>query len=136
MNHCPFCRNELFHEDLNSALAHLVSALGGPKKVGNQLWPSLSIDGAARKVHHCLNDQHQQDFKPNEVIWLLREARKKGVHSAMSYVCGELGYQEPVELNPETEAEKLQREFIQAMSYQKTLADRMEKLTQFTKGAA
>ena len=119
----------LFHEDLNGALGHVISALGGAKDVGVQLWPSLSADTAGRKVSHCLNHDHAQQFHPQEVIWLLSEARKRGVHSAMSYICREVGYADPQPIEPEDEAAALQRLFVEAVNTQAQILKRMERLS-------
>lgn len=119
----------LFHEDLNSALSYLISALGGNKKVGNDMWPSMTPDKAGRKIADCLNDNHQQKFSPDDIIWLLREGRKAGIHSAMAYLNTECGYQEPKAVEPEDEYAALMRDFLSAQQHMELLVDRMERLT-------
>jgi hypothetical protein len=121
-------QEELFHEDINAALNHVIAAIGGMKAVGVELWPSLSADKAGRKVADCLNSDRAQQFHPDELIWILSEARKKGVHSAMAFITGECGYADPVPVEPEDEAAKLQREFIAAQAQMTQMLKRMEKL--------
>lgn len=121
-------QTELFHEDLTEALAHIVSALGGAKVVGVELWPSLAADTAGRKVSHCLHTEHAQQFHPTEVLWLLAQARKKGIHSAMAFICREAGYADPKPVEPEDEAAALQRQFVQAVQMQQEMLKRMERL--------
>lgn len=118
----------LFHEDLNSALGYLISALGGNKQVGAALWPSMSPEKAGRKLADCLNDNHQQKFSPDDIVWLLSEGRKAGVHSVMAYLCQECGYSDPQPIEPENEAAELQRQFIQGVSTLGAILKRAEKL--------
>lgn len=120
----------LFHEDLAGALNHLISALGGPKKVGSAMWPSITNpEKAGRKLSDCLNDNHLQKFSPDDVMWLLREGRKAGIHSAMAFINEECGYAAPQPVDPENEAAALQRQFIQSVKQQAEMLKRMERLS-------
>ena len=119
----------LFYEDLTAALGHVVSALGGPKTVGVELWPSLSADTAGRKVAHCLNNEHAQFFHPQELVWLLAKARAKGLHSAMAYICNEAGYADPLPIEPEDEAAALIREFNAGVKSLEVMAKKLDRLS-------
>lgn len=121
-------QEELFHEDINAALGHVISALGGNKKVGVELWPSLSADQAGKKVSNCLNPEHAQQFHPSDIVWVLKEGRKAGVHSAMAFINQESGYAAPQPVEPEDEAAALMREFNRSVQEQRAIAARMEKL--------
>jgi hypothetical protein len=121
-------QEELFHEDLNAALTHVITALGGMKRVGVELWPSQPADQAGRKLANCLNGAHAQELHPTEVLWILAEGRKKGVHTAMAYISRECGYADPQPVEPEDEAAELQRQFIQAQQQMTQMLKRMEKL--------
>lgn len=118
----------LFHEDLNAALVHVISALGGAKRVGVDLWPSLSADAAGRKIHHCLNSDHAQQFHPQDILWILKQAKSAGVHSAMAYIAAECGYGDPQPIEPLDEAAQLQKEFIRSVEMQQQLLKRFERL--------
>lgn len=122
-------QSELFHEDINAALSHVIAAIGGMKHVGVSLWPALLADKAGRKVADCLNADRAQQFHPDEVLWILSEARKHGVHSAMAFIAGECGYANPLPVEPEDEAARLQREFVQAQEAMQQMLKRMEKLS-------
>lgn len=121
-------QEELFHEDLNAALGFVISALGGNKKVGSELWPSLSADQAGKKLSTCLNPEHAQHIKPEELLWILHAAKNAGVHSAMAYITGECGYAHPQPIEPLDEAAQLQKEFIQAANTLGVIMKRAEKL--------
>ena len=118
----------LFYEDLNGALAHVVSALGGPKVVGNGLWPSMPVDKAGRKVTDCLRETHAQRFTFDDLIWLLAEARKQGIHSAMAHINEIVGYAAPVPVEPEDEAAQLKREFNKSVKLQGQILKRLERI--------
>lgn len=119
----------LFHEDLNAALGHLISALGGPKVVGSSMWPAITPpDKAGRKISDCLNDNHQQRFSGDDILWLLREGRRAGVHSAMAFIAAQCGYELPRPIEPEDARAKLQRDYIEATKAMGDLVARMERL--------
>ena len=122
-------QEELFHEDFNAALGHVISALGGNKKVGTDLWPSLSPDAAGKKVSNCLNPDHAQNFHPQDILWILKKAKEAGIHSAMAYIASECGYNMPQPIEPLDEAAQLQKEFINAVQIQERLLRRFEKLS-------
>lgn len=122
-------QEELFHEDINGALGHVISALGGNKRVGVALWPSLSADAAGKKVSNCLNNEHAQQFHPQDILWILRQAKQSGVHSAMAYINSECGYAPPMPVDPVDEAAELQRQFIQSVEAQQQLLKRLERLS-------
>jgi hypothetical protein len=121
-------QDELFHEDISAALAHVIAAIGGMKRVGSELWPSMPVDQAGRKLANCLNDGHQQQLHPSDVLWILSEGRKAGVHSGMAYVNRACGYGDPQPVEPEDEAAELQRQFIAAQQGMNQILKRMEKL--------
>lgn len=121
-------QEELFHEDLSAALGHVISALGGNKSVGVALWPSLSADAAGKKVANCLNNEHAQQFHPQDILWILKQAKQAGIHSAMAYIASECGYAMPAPIEPLDEAAQLQKEFINAVQMQERLLRRFEKL--------
>lgn len=121
-------QDELFHEDINAALGHVISAIGGMKRVGSELWPAMAADQAGRKLANCLNDSHQQQLHPGDVLWILKAGRAAGIHSAMAFLCRECGYDDPRTVEPEDEAAALQREFIQAQEQMQQMLRRMEKL--------
>lgn len=120
-------QSPLFFESAHEALAHVVSVLGGAKKVGSSMRPDLSVDGAARWVLDCLNPERPAQFHPPQVIFLLRAARESGDHVAMQWWASECGYRaEAVE--PEDESAELKRKFIESAAQMAKMASRIEAL--------
>ena len=121
-------QSPLFFESPHEALAHVVSVLGGAKKVGAMMRATdLSVDAAARWVLDCLNPDRPAQFHPSQVIFLLRAARVAGDHAAMQWWASECGYRaEAVE--PEDEAAELKRKFIESAATMAKLAARIETL--------
>lgn len=118
---------ELMHESITDALAFIVQALGGPKKVGAMMRPELPADQAAGWVRDCLNASRREKFSPEHVVWLLKSARSAGVHSAMQYLADECGYSAPTPREPDDERAELMREFVAAEQRLAKLASRMER---------
>jgi hypothetical protein len=96
----------LLIESVHDALGDAVRALGGPKVVASMMWPTKSIDAGRKKLLDMLSPDRDEKFSPEQVIWLLRQARQAGYHNAMQWVCGETGY-ECKPLDPEVERDRL-----------------------------
>lgn len=106
-----------FYESVNDALQAAVVALGGFKKVGPALRPELPQDQAAQWLRDCLNPVRRENLRPEQLLLLIREARKAGWHSLMNYVAADAGYRAtPVD------AEQQQRDL------QETIAAGVEQL--------
>jgi hypothetical protein len=118
---------QLFVTDIYDALGDVVRALGGPKKVGTKLRPEKEADEAATWVKDCLNRKRRERFDPEQVLWLLREARLAGYHGAMNYICAFASYDDPVPTSPETEAAKARRQITEATQLLKASLDRLER---------
>jgi hypothetical protein len=121
-------QNALFSEDIHDALADVVRALGGSKAVGGALRPDLPAMQAARWVLDCLNRDRREKFDPDQILWLLREGRKAGCHSAMNFLCDEAGYVRPSPMEPQDEAAQLMRQYVEAVQTLKRLSDKGERL--------
>ena len=115
-------------ESFADALAEVVKALGGAKNVGAALKPSRPVEDTARWVRDCLNPDRRERFDPDEVLWLMREARRVGFHGAMHFVTEFAGYARPTPLEPLDEIAELQRNFIESVRLQKLLVDRLAQL--------
>lgn len=121
-------QSALFHESLNEALREVILALGGTKKVAAQMRPEKTVDEAARWLNDCLNADRREKLDPDQVLWLLRESRKVGCHSAMHYLCEESGYSPAHPVEPQDELAELQRNFIESTKHLSKMAERIERL--------
>ncbi|MGE0329707.1 MAG: hypothetical protein AB7P37_03330 [Ramlibacter sp.] len=77
-------------DSIDDALKAAVMALGGFKKVGVRLRPDY--DNSDEWLRKCLSGDRRERLTPVQVIWILREARAVGFHSAMDYVASTAGY--------------------------------------------
>ena len=118
----------LFHDSLTDALNDCVRALGGPKSVGHAMRPEKSIDDARRWLLDALNPDRSEKLSPDQVLWILREARKVNCHAAFTYIARECGYADPVPVEPEDQHAALQREFSQAVKALAAIASRMDRV--------
>lgn len=120
---------DLWHESLSDALRAIVEGTGGPKEVAQAMWPTIKDPVEARnKLNNSLNRSHAQKLDLDDIEFLLKWGRDHGVHVGMAYLCNSLNYEPTKPVNPETEKERLQREFINAVQAQNTLVKRMEAL--------
>lgn len=117
----------LFFDDWRDALRHVVATLGGPKSVGSALRPEMKPDHAGRWLMDCLNADRREHLSPDHLLQLLAIGRKAGIHTGMSFLAGECGYQAlPVE--PADEAAELMRQFITSAKAMEHIAGRIEGL--------
>lgn len=119
---------QLFIEDIHTALVDVVRALGGFKKVGVAMRPEKPADEAGRWLADCLNRDRRERLDYDQIIWLLKEGRRVGCHTAMSFISQESGYAQPVPVEPEDEAAELQRQFLASVQLQAKIVDRLERL--------
>ncbi len=115
----------LFCDSLEEALKAIVFAAGGPKEIGCALWPTKKPAAAAQDLNHCLDPDRALKLSLDEVEFILRQGREVGVHTGMDYLARVCGYETPRPMNPETEKERLQREFIKAVEIQAQLVRQM-----------
>lgn len=121
-------QQQLIHESITDALRECIAAIGGVKEVGRALKPELPADQAGQYVRDRLNPDRRERFAPEQVIWILREARKVHCHAAMRYLTAECGYADPVPLDPQDEQAALIRQFIESQRQMQQLAQRMERV--------
>lgn len=117
----------LFHEDINSALQGLVSAMGGAKVVGSKLYPDLPTDSAARRLLDAINPDRAQQLSQTQFLTLLKWGREAGYHGVMEYLADEAGYTRPSPRDPEDQKAELQRQFIEAVKLSEQIARRLQK---------
>lgn len=77
-------------DKVEDALKAAVMAMGGFKAVGRLMRPDF--DNSAEWLRKCLSDDRRERLDPGQVMWILREARKQGFHSAFDYFAGDAGY--------------------------------------------
>jgi len=111
-------------ESLNAALVECVKACGGSKKVGPLIWPEKNIESAQRQLLDCLNDDRPAHLTPEQVMLILKLARQKSCHVGFSYMAEQLGYSEPVPMEPHDEYADLQRQFIAAQQEMASMVNR------------
>lgn len=117
----------LFHDSLYDALKDCVRAMGEPKAVAKAMRPEKSIDDARTWLLNCLNPDRPEKFDPEQILWILGEARKVNCHAAMAFIARECGYADPQPIEPEDERSALQREYIAAVKTLSTIQTRLER---------
>src|SRR5574343_811968 len=105
----------LSFDDINHARRHVITALGGAKEVGSQLWPEKDIDTAAKYLANCTDGNRHEKLSLDQVMWLLKKGREADCHVAMHYICAECGYVPPQTREPLDEMAQLQRDYIQSV---------------------
>lgn len=115
-------------ESFNDALIECVKACGGSKVVGLELWPAKGVEAAQRQLLACLNPDRNEKLSPDETVHILRLARAKGCHAGMAHLAAELGYSEPVPIEPKDAAAELKRQFIKSTRDLAAMAARIEQL--------
>lgn len=123
-------------DTIYDALRNAIDAIGGPKAVGVRMRPEKTQADARTWLLNCLNADRSERFDPEQVMWLLRESRQAGYHDAMHFIADDTGYSHPLPITREAETEKLQREFIDAVTRQERLFAQMRAANVNTDGMA
>ena len=85
----------IFHDDIYQALMSDIGALGGSKVVGSMLWGGLKPDKAGEKVANCVNRNHAQKFDLEELLFIVKEARKIGSYATAYFMASDTGFAQP-----------------------------------------
>jgi hypothetical protein len=105
----------------------VVICCGGPKEVGQKLWPAKSPEAARTRLLDCLNPDRQEKLGPDEIILLARLGRDVGCHAILEWLNDQAGYAAPVPVDPDDTKAELQRQFIGAVAELGAMAKRIEK---------
>lgn len=114
----------------SEALGSACNAIGR-KRVAQLLWPEKSLESAQKEVSDCLHPDRRAKFSLEQVDLICREARQHDCHAPMNYLARTLDYRNPVPITPESERDRLQREFIKATQTMQQLSAQMERLGQY-----
>ena len=118
----------LHHESISDALREVIQAIGGPKTVGERMFPDMPVDHAASRIRDCLNTDRRDRFTPDQVLMILRLGHQVGCHAGMVFMARELGYSDPVPVEPEDEVARLQSDFIEASKALVTMAGKIDQM--------
>lgn len=116
------------YEDELDAMRDAVRALGGNKTVGHALRPDLKPDLAGHWLKDCLNSDRREKLDLSQVMRVIRMAHDIGYHAPAQFLNTEMGYAAKA-IEPADELASLQRAFIDSVGIQRTIADRIERLT-------
>lgn len=119
---------QLWHDTLEDALRDVVVAAGGPKRVASVLWPAKDPQEGARHLNRMLDPERPEKPSLEELMFLVRLGAEHDCHTAIEWICAVGGYTRPERKNPETERDKIQREFIASVHAQQRLLKQLEAL--------
>lgn len=100
----------------------------GRKRVALLLWPEKTAESGQKEISDCLHPDRRSKFSLDQIDLILCEARRRDCHAAMNYLARTLDYREPVPVTPDSERDRLQREFIRAAKTMQQLSAQMERL--------
>ena len=122
-------QESLIIEDIYDGLRADIQAIGGSKRVGVLLWPEMAADKAGERLLNCLNRTRPEKLDPEQVLLVIREARKVLSRATITFICDDASYTKPEPLEPETEAAQLMREFNESKKALESIAKRLERLS-------
>lgn len=122
-------QEELFIEDIWTAVRAIVDRAGGLKGVGSKLWPAKTPVAAGQWLSDCLNPDRPAKLDPDELVALLKIGREHEVHTLIHYLADEAGYSRPTPISPEDERAQLERQYIEATKALGRIVSRMERIS-------
>ncbi|MFU8837891.1 MAG: hypothetical protein ACNA75_06260 [Thiohalomonadaceae bacterium] len=121
-------QQDLWHEDINDAIAADIMACGGYKKMALELWPALKMETAYARLKACLNHDKAEKLSPEEISLITRMARQRGSLATLTYMLREAHCADPAPIEPEDEKARLQREYVASVKALQKLSKQLEKL--------
>ena len=121
-------QSPLFFDSIEEVLTHVVTLLGGAKRVGVEMRKDMSPDAAGRWLKDALNGSRRETLHPGHLMFILKMANEAGIHDAMRWIASDCGYTTPDPVSPPDEMAELQRQFIAASKSMQKMTDRMEAL--------
>jgi hypothetical protein len=109
-------------------LIECVKAAGGSKVVGHRIFPEKMVDAAQRHLLNCLSDGRSERLTPDQVMLVARLARERGCHAYAHHVAAELGYAEPIPIEPKDELADLLRRHVEETAEANKRQERIEQL--------
>lgn len=95
--------------------------------VGHMLFPHKDPIEAGRYFADCINPNRKETLDPQELIWLMREAKRVGCHILHDFVCEESEYQKGLPVEAEDELADLQLKIDATARTFKEQIDRYER---------
>lgn len=120
-------QEKLFHDDIYDAIRTAVQRLGGFKVVGSAMWPEKSPDKAGELLANCLNRARPEKLDTEQILYLIREARKVNCHVIVAFINEDAGYAPPTPTEPIDEMAQLQRDYIRSVEVMRQLTEKMER---------
>ena len=114
--------------DFRKALRTLITACGGPKRVGTVLRPGMTPAAAGQWLLKAINADERERLDLEDVLVLLRLGHDKGHHGAMHALADAALYTHPSPVEPENRRAALQREFIEASKQMQAIARKLGRL--------
>lgn len=116
-------QEQLFFETPKDALDHAIRGIGGYQATAAHLWPAKPLKSAEVWLRNCLNADRPEKLDFDEIIEILRMARKDGTHCAMYAICDAVGYERPSIAKGKTQSQILAEKMQRAAAEFKHLAD-------------
>lgn len=117
----------LWHDTVFDAVRALVDALGGPKRVAAQMWPTRDLGEGHRYLLKCLDQDRPEKLGLDEFVWLMRTGRAAGCHVLAEWLAQACMYELHV-VDPAAREADLARQVEQTMSAAADLLRQWERL--------
>lgn len=130
-------QESLWHDTPEDALKAVLQAVygrGWKQKAAADMWPTEDPSSKGDWLERALTQGRSEKPGLEDIRWILRKGREKGVHTAMHYFNDDAGYGPPVPVEPVDELAELQRRYIQSVDDQKQMVERIQRLQIRTAG--
>lgn len=121
---------ELIHERFEDALDETIRACGGRKKIASDLWPDKPQRDAHNLLDACMNPERREKLSLYQLLFILKQGRAVGCHTAAIYFARECGY----DIKPIVREEEVDRLTAMVEQSTKTLAAALNQLERIQKG--
>jgi hypothetical protein len=126
-------QDELFYQDVYRATEAACRVIGGggkewAKVCGHMLWPEKDPDDAGAYLNNCLDKTRRERLNPQQFLLVAREAKRRGCHVLMAFICDDTEYQRTNPIEPEDQRAAIQIRAEKLVSELSSLVNRLERI--------
>lgn len=119
-------QQKFWHETYWDALDADIKVAGGYKVVGHVLWGELDPEEAGKKLRNAVNQDQKQKIDGLQILRIKELARVKGSSATVEFEGQRLSFK-PEWIEPEDQAAKLKRLFIEHVARIESIAKEIQR---------
>ena len=100
----------LWHDAFEDALIDILKGVYGKgfyQKAAAEMYPTEDPTDKGKWLEKALNPERNEKLGLNDLLWILKKGREKGIHTGMFFLTDECNYTRPTTIEPEDKKAEL-----------------------------